>query len=305
MIRLLFRVTGEGGAVTLHSAEVHGSKSALLLRTPIADIIGFEDCREQDVPMRVKDERAFGNWIRHQWGPTHRGGVSATWKPDDGGIPIPPNVAAEIENVFKDGERSDVVYTPGEPEIPCGGPDAVLGQEIPKPESIGFGATAMGYRELYEQKEIQPADAVVIPEGSPVNPATQGEYGKFIAPGEFREFTTKKLPEFVVIDDPVKEGEASPTAESVAEYVRDTIASRVKKAEDEAKDEDGEDSRKIYGSGLTTKLWLLMRPSGEFVKSTTEEGGESYISCTSHEEAVKVAEHQKVFDIECVPYRVF
>lgn len=59
------------------------------------------------------------------------------------------------------------------------------------------------------------------------------------------------------------------------------------------------------GRDIKTKLWMLMRPSGEFVKSTTEEGGESYIACTSFEEAQKVAEQQKIYDIDCVPQRVF
>jgi hypothetical protein len=61
----------------------------------------------------------------------------------------------------------------------------------------------------------------------------------------------------------------------------------------------------LYGQGLAGQLWLLLRPSGAFVKSTTEEGGESYIACTSFEEAQKVAEQQKIYDIECVPHRVF
>lgn len=269
MIRLLFRVTGEGGAVTLHSAEVHGSKSALLLGTPIADIIGFEDCREQDVPMRVKDERAFGHWIRNQWGPRHPGGVSATWKPDDGGIPIPPNVAAEIENAFKDSERPDVVYTPGEPEIPCGCPGAVLGQEIPGPESMGLGATAMDYRNLYERKEIQPAAASSHPDG------------------------------YFIVDDPAQKGDYSP--EKVGDFIADTITERLKQSREEA----GEQPGILYGQGLKTQLWLMLRANGEFVKSTTEEGGESYIACTSEQEARKVAEQQKIYDIACVPHRVF
>lgn len=61
----------------------------------------------------------------------------------------------------------------------------------------------------------------------------------------------------------------------------------------------------LYGQGLAGQLWLLLRPSGEFVKSTTEEGGESYIACTSLDEAQKVAEQQKIYDIDCVPHRVF
>jgi len=56
---------------------------------------------------------------------------------------------------------------------------------------------------------------------------------------------------------------------------------------------------------INCSLWLLLRPNGEFVKSTTEEGGESYIACTSLDEAQKVAEQQKIYDIECVPHRVF
>lgn len=243
MIRLLFRVTAEGGAVTLHSAEVHGSKSALLLDTPKVEIIGFEDCREQDVPMRVKGERAFGHWIRNQWGPTHPGGVSATWKPDNGGIPIPEHLVSVIQGL--------------EPEIPCGGPSAVLGQEIPGTESIGLGATAMDYRELYERKEIQPAAAKSHPDGyfivddqsskEPSNPES-----------EVREFTTKQLPVSVA-----------------------------------------------FTNAPSMQLWLMLRANGEFVKSTTEEGGESYIACTSEQEALKVAEQQKIYDIDCVPHRVF
>jgi hypothetical protein len=228
MIRLLFRVTGKDGATTLHSAEVHGSKSALLLDTPNVEIIGFEDCRDQDIPMTAKNERLFGNWIRNQWGPTHPGGVSATWKNEgDGGIPIPPHLVAEIENVFKDSERPDVVYTPGEPEIPCG------------------GATAMDYRELYERKEIQPAEM------------SAAEIGKVIA-------------------------------DRISEQRKGT-----------------EDPTVLQAAGAKTQLWLMLRPSGEFVKSTTEEGGESYIACTSFDEAQKVAEQQKIYDIECVPHRVF
>lgn len=258
MIRILFRVPGVTGETlsTVHSAEVHGQKSALLLN-PEIEIIGFEDCREQYVPMRVKDERAFGHWIRNQCGPVHPVGVSAFWKPDDGGIPIPPNVAAEIENVFKDSERPGVVYTPGEPEIPCGGPDAVLGQEIPGAGSNGISATAMDYRELYERKEIQPAAASSHPDGyfvvddqtakEPSNPES-----------EVREFTTKKLPLSVAFTD-----------------------------------------------APSMQLWLMLRANGEFVKSTTEEGGESYIACTSEQEARKVAEQQKIYDIDCVPHRVF
>jgi len=61
----------------------------------------------------------------------------------------------------------------------------------------------------------------------------------------------------------------------------------------------------LYGEGLKLQLWLFMRPSGEFVKSTTEEGGESYIACTSLDEAQKVVEQQKIYDIDCVPHRVF
>ena len=350
MIRLLFRVTGKDGASTLHSAEVHGSKSALLLDTPNVEIIGFEDCREINprIPLSVKDERAFGHWIRHQWGPNHPGGVSTTWKNEgDGGIPIPQHLATEIENVFKDGGRPDVVYTPGEPEILCGGAENGQGQQIPSSKDVGLGGTAMDYRDVYEQREVLPGvfeprvkstiNADGLPEslctelervitdyyrdsatewnakhfGSSVEqePAAAHSPGHFIVEdqqssnsgSEVREFTTKQLPEFFVIDDPVREGESSPTAKSVSEYVRDTIASRLKNAQSEA----GEDPRLVHGNGLNTKLWILMRPNGEFVKSTTEEGGESYISCTSQEEAVKVAEHQKVFDIECVPYRVF
>jgi hypothetical protein len=66
-----------------------------------------------------------------------------------------------------------------------------------------------------------------------------------------------------------------------------------------------ESSSVLYGHGLRTKLWLLLRPSGAFVKSTTEEGGESYIACTSLDEAQKVVEQQKIYDIDCVPHRVF
>lgn len=366
MIRLLFRVLGQDGVSSLHSAEVHGSKSALLLDTPNVEIIGFEDCREINPRISIsfaeqialakqngKDLReivaASKLWVPQTEGPNRPGGVSATWKNEgDGGIPIPPHLATEIEKVFKDGDGPDVVYTPGEPEILCGGAENVQRQQIPASADMGLGGTAMDYRDLYEQKEVLPGvfeprvKSTINADGLPESlraelervitdyyrksvtewnfgcgveqvPAAAHSPGHFIVEdqqpsnsgSEVREFTTKQLPEFVVIDDPAKEGKASPTAESVAEYFRDTIASRVKKAEDEAKDESGEDPRLVHGNGLNTKLWMLMRPSGEFVKSTTEEGGESYISCTSHEEAVKVAEHQKVFDIECVPYRVF
>ena len=228
MIRLLFRVTGKDGATTLHSAEVHGSKSALLLDTPNVEIIGFEDCRDQDIPMTAKNERLFGNWIRNQWGPTHPGGVSATWKNEgDGGIPIPPHLVAEIENVFKDSDAAEVAYTLGEPEIPCG------------------GVTAMDYREQYERKEMQPAEM------------SAAEIGKVIA-------------------------------DRISEQRKGT-----------------EDPTVLQAAGAKTQLWLMLRPSGEFVKSTTEEGGESYIACTSFDEAQKVAEQQKIYDIECVPHRVF
>lgn len=257
MIRLLFRVTAEGGAVTLHSAEVHGSKSALLLDTPKVEIIGFEDCREQDVPMRVKDVRAFRHWIQNQWGPVHPGGVSAFWKPDDGGIPIPPNVAAEIEKVFKDGEAPEVAYTPREPEIPCGGADALMAQEIPGTESMGLGATAMDYREMYERKEIQPSKASSHPDGYFIVD-DQSSKEPSNSESEVREFTTKQLPVSVAFTD-----------------------------------------------APSMQLWLMLRANGEFVKSTTEEGGESYIACTSEQEARKVAEQQKIYDIDCVPHRVF
>jgi len=229
MIRLLFRVTGKDGAVTLHSAEVHGAKSALLLDTPNVEIIGFEDCREINPRIlsfaeQIARAKQGGKALR-EFAAKRSGGVSATWKNE--GIPIPPHIATEIENVFKDSERPDVVHTPGEPEIPCG------------------GATAMDYHDLYERKEIQPAEM------------SAAEIGKAIA-------------------------------DRISEQRKST-----------------EDPTVLQGAGVKTQIWLMLRPSGEFVKSTTEEGGESYIACTSFDEAQKVAEQQKIYDIECVPHRVF
>lgn len=52
------------------------------------------------------------------------------------------------------------------------------------------------------------------------------------------------------------------------------------------------------------QLWLLRQKNGDFVKTTTEEGGLSYIACTSEQEAQKVAQAQKIYDIESVPHRV-
>jgi hypothetical protein len=230
MIRLLFRVTGKDGATTLHSAEVHGSKSALLLDTPNVEIIGFEDCRQINPSVSLSFAQHVA--IAKQMGELQKcvarrpGGVSATWN-DDGGIPIPPHLVADIENVFKDSDAAEVAYTLGEPEIPCG------------------GVTAMDYRELYERKEIQPAEM------------SAAEIGKVIA-------------------------------DRISEQRKGT-----------------EDPTVLQAAGAKTQLWLMLRPSGEFVKSTTEEGGESYIACTSFDEAQKVAEQQKIYDIDCVPHRVF
>jgi len=114
---------------------------------------------------------------------------------------------------------------------------------------------------------------------------------------ERRSFTTKKHPGYFVIDDPMQV--ENPTPRSAAEWISETIRKRSESAA------STEDPRIIQGQGLASQLWLLLRPSGAFVKSTTEEGGESYIACTSFEEAQKVAEQQKIYDIECVPHRVF
>lgn len=233
MIRILFRVPGVTGETlsTVHSAEVHGQKSALLLN-PEIEIIGFEDCREQDVPSKESREKSFGHWIRHHWGPTFP--EVNTINRANGGIPIPPHLVPDIERAFrKDKEQSE-----------HGGEASVRGQEIPVAESIGIGATAMDYRDLYERKEIQ------------AQVSSEAELEKAITDAVRSEIPTER-----------------PTV--------------------------------LYGQGLSMQLWLLMRPSGEFVKSTTEEGGESYIACKSEQEALKVAEQQKIYDIDCVPHRVF
>jgi hypothetical protein len=264
MIRLFFSV-GDGGqtAKTFHSIDLPDEKAKLLLQST-AVVIGFENCREINLRTSLGYAEQIALWRQtgkelRELAAIRPGGVSATWKNDgnvDGGIPIPPHLATEIEKVFKDGESPEVAYTPGEPEIPCGGLGAVLGQEIPGPESMGLGATAMGYRELYERKEIQPSKASSHPAGyfvvdeqsakKPSNPES-----------EVREFTTKQLPVSVAFTD-----------------------------------------------APSMQLWLMLRANGEFVKSTTEEGGESYIACTSEQEARKVAEQQKIYDIDCVPHRV-
>jgi hypothetical protein len=217
MIRLLFRVTGKDGASTLHSAEVHGSKSALLLDTPNVEIIGFEDCRE--INPRISIGYAEQIALAKQNAKELREIIAANklWVPQNVGLNPEDKLVA----------------------------DAIKGQEIPSSEGIGLGGTAMDYRDLYESKEIPPAE--MSPE----------EIGKAIA-------------------------------ESISEQRKDKQSPGI-----------------LYGNGPRTQLWLLLRPNGEFVKSTTEEGGESYIACTSLDEAQKVAEQQKIYDIECVPHRVF
>lgn len=218
MIRLLFRVLGQDGASALHSAEVHGSKSALLL-DPKVEIIGFEDCRE--INPRISISFAEQIALAKQNGKELRDIIAASklW--------VPQNMGLNPEN---------------KPVV-----DEIKEQEIPEPNDIGLGGPAMDYRDLYEQKEVQPPEAKSLPAG----------YFEVDVLGLDKEYA-----------------------------------------------ESSGHSQPALCSGIDMKLWMLMRPSGEFVKSTTEEGGESYISCTSEEEAVKVAEHQKVFDIECVPYRV-
>jgi hypothetical protein len=277
MIRLLFSV-GDGGqtAKTFHSIDLPDEKAKLLLQST-AVVIGFENCREINLKTSLGYAEQIALWEKtakelRELAAIRPGGFSATWKNDgnvDGGIPIPPNVAAEIENVFKDSERPDVVYTPGEPEIPCNGSENVQRQQIPASADMGLGATAMDYRNLYERKEIQPAAVKSHPDG------------------------------YFIIDDPAQKGDHSP--EKVGEFIADTITDRLK----QSREESGEQPGIIYGQGLKTKLWLMLRANGEFVKSTTEEGGESYIACTSEQEARKVAEQQKIYDIDCVPHRVF
>lgn len=54
-----------------------------------------------------------------------------------------------------------------------------------------------------------------------------------------------------------------------------------------------------------TELWLLQdAKTQQYVKSTTDEGGESFIAFTSFEQADKAAKHQAIFDIECTPVRL-
>lgn len=168
-----------------------------------------------------------------------------------------------------------------------------------KPDLSQVGLDALkdeiALRELVKKREENPPE-------KPVSEISTD--GGFLIPPEIAKQVEAEFPPagpagFISVDDPG--AQEPPNPESVAEYFRETLASRRKKAEEEA----GEDPRVLHENGLHTKLWLLLRPNGEFVKSTTEEGGESYIACTSFDEAQKVAEQQKIYDIECVPHRVF
>ena len=53
------------------------------------------------------------------------------------------------------------------------------------------------------------------------------------------------------------------------------------------------------------ELWLLLNTkTGKFVETTTTEGGLAYISCPNEQEAKKVAEQQRIYDIDSKPMRV-
>jgi len=251
MIRLLFRVTGKDGASTLHSAEVHGSKSALLLDTPNVEIIGFEDCRE--INPRISIGYAEQIALAKQ---------NCTLKEI-----IAKNKLWVPQNVGLNPEGKLVA-------------DAIKGQQIPSSEDIGLGGTAMDYRDLYEQREVLPgvfeargkptinADGVpwihrqgTKPDLSQVsldalkdeialrdlvkkreeNPPDKPVFeisddGGFVIPPEIAqqieaEFQPAGPAGFISVDDPG--AQEPPNPESVAEYFRETLASRRKKAEEE------------------------------------------------------------------------
>lgn len=141
---------------------------------------------------------------------------------------------------------------------------------------------------------------------------------------ERRSFTTKKHPGYFVLENEALEAsyvakETVPVVGENGEIVgrrckqtdclneQDILEQHLREAVKESVQRANQKEMPgvLYGQGLGSKLWLLLRPSGEFVKSTTEEGGVSYIACTSLEEAQKVAEQQKIYDIDCVPHRVF
>ena len=53
------------------------------------------------------------------------------------------------------------------------------------------------------------------------------------------------------------------------------------------------------------EFWVLLNTkTGKFVETTTTEGGVAYIVCPSLQEAEKVVEQQKIYDIESRPIRI-